>query len=150
MRTRLYFSHQLETLAAKLGEELLAEHRSRDQFASATVVVPNPNLKRWLQLELSRRHGIVANVDFQYAQEGLWKAVAQLQPQSAGPATVIAHLTPEKLQLMVLALLLGNLRGDSELGRALTPVASMLYDAEGRPCRNFAQRLWQLAGRLAT
>ncbi len=150
MSTRIYFSHRLETLAARLAAELLADARGRDPFVpgQAGVIVPNPNIKKWLQLEISRRSGIAANLNFQHLQEGLWEVIGKFREAGeSGPEPQL--LTPEFLQLMVLTVLLGHLRRRTETGKALEPIAFMLYDPQGRPCRNYAQRLWQLAGRLA-
>ncbi len=148
MAVRIYFSHRMETLARHLGDGLQAATAAGDLFQAPRVIVPNPNIKRWLQLQIAEQHGIAANIQFSYLQDGMWEALAELHDQ-AGDEPRPVHLSPEPLQLMILSFLTANLRRPTPVGRALEPIAFMLYDADGQRCRNHAQRLWQLAGQLS-
>lgn len=58
----LFYADRLESLVVPLADSL----RERDPFRSVTIVVPNRNLKRWLELNLSRLLGITANVRFSF------------------------------------------------------------------------------------
>jgi exodeoxyribonuclease V gamma subunit len=59
---RLYHSNALSVLAALLAETLRKD-RSPDQLlVPETILIPQPSMKRWLQLHLATSFGVVANL----------------------------------------------------------------------------------------
>src|SRR5262245_57544412 len=60
----LHTSNRLEILADHLAAALRTPLPS--PFASETVVVQSQGMARWLKLELARRHGICANIQFPF------------------------------------------------------------------------------------
>ena len=53
MSVNIYFSSSQELLAEKLAENLSTERRiNSEPFLTSRVMVPNINLKQWLQLQI--------------------------------------------------------------------------------------------------
>ena len=145
-QVQTYFSHQWEALADTLAEGLATA--ADDPFVRPRVVVPNPQVKRWLQLHIAEHLSVAANIDFAYLKDGLWALLAELDTGAADGETAVQALTPLQRQLLVLARLLdGAGQGGGRDG--LAPLRSMLQQPDGRPCANAAERAWQLAGQLA-
>lgn len=139
MATRIYFSNRLETLTEHLATRLASRQEAADPFAATTIIVPNPHLKKWLQLEIARRHGIAANLDFQYLEQGVWGLLGDLD--EGAPARL---LDQRALQLAILGVFRTQL-GDA----ALAPFQEYLEADAGEPAADYARRAWQLAGKLA-
>ncbi|RMD77056.1 MAG: hypothetical protein D6820_11965, partial [Lentisphaerae bacterium] len=64
MSLQIYFSPYQEALADKLSQDLIEQVSTRSLFETTHIVVPNQQQKRWLQLYLSRKLGVLANVTF--------------------------------------------------------------------------------------
>ena len=52
MALRIFYSDRIEDLAARLKDRLLADRRAADPFAFQQVVVPNPNIAKWLKMRV--------------------------------------------------------------------------------------------------
>ena len=76
----LHFANRLETLADRLAARLGRQAPGRSPFEADEVVVPSAALTRRLIIELARRHGVCANVEFEYLAQWLWKQTARLLP----------------------------------------------------------------------
>lgn len=74
----IHFANRYETLSALLAERLAAGERS--VFVPDQVIVPSAAVRRQLTLELARRHGICANVQFGYLARWLWQLIARVVP----------------------------------------------------------------------
>ncbi len=146
MGTRIYFSHDLDTLSGCLGEHLREPVADADPFQPATVIVPNAHMKRWLQISLAERLGIVANVEFPILPFGLWQLLDDLS--SSDPETERMPLRFDLLRLQIMGLILARTR-PGEADDDFAQLAFMLYDKNGKPARNFAGRLWQISAQLA-
>ncbi|HEX7323913.1 MAG TPA: exodeoxyribonuclease V subunit gamma, partial [Rhodanobacteraceae bacterium] len=68
---RLITSNDTARLADALGARLCAP--TGDPLAPARVLVPQAGLKRWLQVHLAERLGVVANVEFIPPAEFAWE-----------------------------------------------------------------------------
>lgn len=146
MSTHLSFSNRLERLAQRLADHLEHPSPGRDPFAPATVIVPNQNLKKWLQLYLAEAHGVSINLRFPFLERGLWEILNGLREPDS-PAVDL--LDSDRLRAFILAILEGGFqRFDSETREALSPLEDYLWH-EGDPRPNQARRAWQLAERLA-
>lgn len=141
MTLRVCLARRPHTLCAALADEL-GRPCAEDGllFRPARVIVPNPNLKRWLQLELARRNRVAINIQFDYLERGLWSILAALaSPAKPAPALLEA----ETLSMALAAALLSN-PDDA----ALHAFCDYLQSDNGGP-RARTRRAWQLAARLA-
>jgi exodeoxyribonuclease V gamma subunit len=127
----LHRSNRLESLAGALAEQLRVPLHS--PLAAETVLVQSQGMARWLKLELARRLGVAANVEFPFPRafaHGLFRALGftvDARP-SFDPALLVWRL---HALLPVVA---------AEPG--FTAVARFLADGDER-------KRFQLAGRLA-
>jgi exodeoxyribonuclease V gamma subunit len=77
---KLHFSNRFETLADELVDRLGARAPDRPVFAADQVIVPSAAITRRLIIELARRHGVCANVQFSYLASWLWEHGKNLMP----------------------------------------------------------------------
>ena len=63
----LYIADSLELLLDQLQKQL---HRS-DPLQGPRILIPNRNLRRWMQMAIASRHGVSANLNFQYLEQGI-------------------------------------------------------------------------------
>ncbi len=84
MPTQLFFSTNIESLADTFGHQVAAQH---DPFDPGTIIVPNPYLKKWLQLKIAGMNGIALNLNFRYLNDGLWDVISRIFP--ASPPTIL-------------------------------------------------------------
>ena len=139
MAIQLIFSSSVGRLGRALADNLARERRGSDPFSESLVVVPNPNLAKWLTFELAESHGIAANLSFRYLEDGLRLLLG-------GDGARV--LDRDGLRQLIVAVLLA---GSDEpalqpfLGYCASSVSGR-FDPEDREC---ARRVWQLGGRLA-
>ena len=144
MPIELYFSNQLDQLADKFAEVVTVEGRSRENILEpSTVVVPNANLAKWLQLFLARKLSVAMNVAFDYLETGLWEMLAALDPDRA--VRRLQRLDTDGLKILLLHTL-GHLAPDD---MAFVPLIHYLYDRDGSARSDAAARIWQLSEKLA-
>ncbi len=74
-----YSSNQLHLLAGHLSDSLKS-HTPRDSFQPQTILVPNRDMAKWLQLFLSEKQGIAANYRFLMPAEWHWKRIREIYP----------------------------------------------------------------------
>ena len=135
----LYLGTDLESLASELAL-VLDEAVHDDCFRTVTVVVPNRNVRKWLQLYLSRRDGVAINVQFDYLEQVLWKLLCELDPREH-PAPLI-RLEEDHYRLLTLAPLL-----DENADSFTEPLRK--YLGADRERRNWWRRAWNLGDHLA-
>jgi exodeoxyribonuclease V gamma subunit len=123
----LYQSNRLETLAELLAAVL--GQPQADPLASETVIVQAKGLGRWLTLDLAKRFGVCANVQFPLPASFLWKLIETV----LGPQQRQGGFSPDALAWRLDALL-----------RSTPPEALVGYLAD-----NDGRRRWRLACRLA-
>ena len=76
---QLCTSNNTATLADALGERLRS--RGRNPLLPARVLVPQAGLRRWLQMHLAERLGVVANVDFILPAQFAWELLRAARPE---------------------------------------------------------------------
>ena len=76
----LHFANRFETLADQLVRRLGEQAAGRSPFEADEVVVPSAAITRRLIIELARRHGVCANVNFSYLAHWLWRQTERLVP----------------------------------------------------------------------
>ncbi|GLU32532.1 exodeoxyribonuclease V subunit gamma [Trinickia caryophylli] len=138
---QVLYSNRYETLVEALCEDLST--MPADPWASEEVVVPSAAARRHIELELAKRRGICANVNFGYLAQWLWARIG-------GVLEVPAHspLAVERLQWRCYRLF--SERGREEAGLAgagggyASPRLAAYLDAADAPMR------YELARRVAT
>ncbi|EHQ07633.1 exodeoxyribonuclease V subunit gamma [Leptonema illini] len=112
---RIYLSHPLQELADRWIADTSDDLKGADLFHPLRVIVPNRNMKRWLQMYMARKGIVAAHIRFQYVEDGirsLLEGIAgEYNPQV---------LRPLDLQGRILHLLLQDLKSDSPLWPLLT------------------------------
>ncbi|HJP98735.1 MAG TPA: exodeoxyribonuclease V subunit gamma, partial [Rhodanobacteraceae bacterium] len=129
---RLVTSNNAGTLADDLGERLRDPHGN--PLLPSLVLVPQAGLRRWLQVHLAERLGVIANVEFRAPAEFAWDLLRAAQPDLPRRSP----FDPDVMRWHLHALL-----GESLDGPAMAPVREYLQ-SDGDPLRRYA-----LAGELA-
>ena len=81
---RLYHGNDLSLLAGLLSEELRKDFRPENILVPETILIPQPAMKRWLQMVLAEQHGIAANLRFLTPGEFVRDALNANQLEAAG------------------------------------------------------------------
>lgn len=142
MGINLFFSNLLETLTDGLDKVLSLENRNRENiFRAPMVIVPNANLKKWIQLHLAQKNGIIFNINFQYLETGLWQLLELLDPNEKKPDILDLNLR----QLLLLHVLenLDTNQPDFE------PVLHYFQTPGDQKSLLDTKRLWQLSEKLS-
>lgn len=126
---RLHTSNDAARLADALGERLHAAHDH--PLVPARVLVPQAGLKRWLQVHLAERFGVIANVEFTPPAQFAWELLRAARPD-------LPRHSPFEVE--VLRWHLYGLLGERLEGTALAPLREYL-SAGGDPLRRFALSL---------
>jgi exodeoxyribonuclease V gamma subunit len=95
-----YYSGNRLTLLADRLSKCLADHLPDDPLASQTVIVPNRDTAKWLQLQVSDRMGIAANLNFELPAEWHWKRIREIYPDL--PKVLLSDPEPLKWSLFSL------------------------------------------------
>uniref|UniRef100_UPI00356AA5BE exodeoxyribonuclease V subunit gamma n=1 Tax=Rhodohalobacter sp. TaxID=1974210 RepID=UPI00356AA5BE len=74
-----YSGNQLTALADHLSDSLKSQ-KPDDPFQSQTILVPNRDSAKWLQLYLSEKFGIAANYRFMMPAEWHWNQIREFYP----------------------------------------------------------------------
>ncbi|MGN6313546.1 MAG: exodeoxyribonuclease V subunit gamma [Rhodanobacteraceae bacterium] len=130
---RLHTGNDAARLADALGEQLRAPVHG-NPLAPALVLVPQAGLRRWLQVHLAERLGVVANIAFRAPAEFAWDLLRAVHPDLPSRSP----FDPDVLRWHLHALL-----GESLDDASLAPLREYLQ-GDRDPLRRYA-----LAGELA-
>ncbi len=137
---RIFLSHPLQSLAdrwiADVGESI--EHT--DLFDPVRVIVPNRNIKRWLQMYMARKGIVAAHIRFLYVEDGI--------------RSLLDGIATERLPLLLRPLdlrgrILALLQKDLSSGESRWPLLTQQTNPSMRAGAGTSIRLFQLAQRLA-
>lgn len=106
-RSSFYFCNDLAILAGKLDEHLRLTRQNRDPLIPLTILVPNRNVARWLQMYLAESQGptgVSANLQFRYLEDGLKHYITLLDPIKR-PVRIVSR---EETELFLLEILLSG------------------------------------------
>lgn len=81
---RLYHGNDLSLLAGLLSEELRKDFMPENILVPETILIPQPAMKRWLQMVLAEQHGIAANLRFLTPGEFVRDALNANQLEAVG------------------------------------------------------------------
>jgi exodeoxyribonuclease V gamma subunit len=77
----LFYGNDAEALLERLVERLCVPSAQANLLVPEVVLVPQFGLRRWLEIRLAERCGILANVDFFAPAEYAWKLLRAENPQ---------------------------------------------------------------------
>src|SRR5579883_2080076 len=80
MGFRLVYGNDADALLERLAERLCVPHPAAAPLAPEVVLVPQFGLRRWLEIRLAERLGIIANVDFAAPSEYAWRLLRAANP----------------------------------------------------------------------
>lgn len=76
----VYQSNRLEALVTLLAEQCKLPPSS-NPFSPETILVHSPGMSQWLKVQLSKKNGICANVNFPLPSSFIWKLYQHLLPE---------------------------------------------------------------------
>lgn len=131
---RVYHSNRLDVLEA-LMEYIVEQERLDDPFEPEMVLVQSTGMAQWLQMSLSQKFGIAANIDFPLPASFIWEMFVRVLPdipeQSAfnkqSMARKLMTLLPDMLAHDEFAMLRHYLNDDTDK-RKLFQLASRTAD----------------------
>ena len=145
MSLSIYYSDRIEDLAEHLKGKLIEERlASNNPFAFSTVVVPNTNIAKWLQIrKFADEPSLCMGIEFPFIEDCLFKLLADCLPAKERPQL----LPPNAYTVGILSILLND--GDP----ALEPFRKYISgDDKGSfsvDSREKARMAWQLSVKLA-
>lgn len=138
-----HYADSVDSMKNLLFDELSKD--DEDIFIPQRIIVPNINVKRWLQLEIAGKNGICANLDLSYLEKTLITLLDECSDEKADYHKYIFLGDNDRqidLQLMVLSVL-ENGKNEADM----QPVYR--YLGENTERKDTQTRLWQLAEKLA-
>ena len=92
MAFHVFYSDRIEDLAEHLRCDLLAERAEADPFAFLSVMVPNANIAKWLQIRvLAREKRLCAGIEFPFMEHELAKLLAAELPPGENFTLLTGH-----------------------------------------------------------
>jgi len=104
---RVYHSNRLDVLEA-LMEFIVERERLDDPFEPEVVLVQSTGMAQWLQMSLSRRFGIAANIDFPLPASFIWDMFVRVLPDIPGESAFNKQSMSWKLMTLLPALIGGD------------------------------------------
>lgn len=138
-----HYAASVDSMKNLLFDELNRD--DEDIFVPQRIIVPNINVKRWLQLEIARKNEICANLNLSYLEKTLIALLDECSSEKDDYQKYIFLGDNDRqidLQLMVLSVL-ENGKTDADM----QPVYRYLGENQNR--KDAQTRLWQLAEKLA-
>jgi exodeoxyribonuclease V gamma subunit len=130
---RVYHSNRLDVLEA-LMEFIVEQDRLNDPFEPEMVLVQSTGMAQWLQMTLSKRFGIAANIEFPLPASFIWDMFVRVLPEIPEQSAFNKQSMSWKLMTLLPAML------EQE---AFAPLCHYLADD------NDKRKLFQLASRIA-
>ncbi|PWG71120.1 exodeoxyribonuclease V subunit gamma [Enterobacter mori] len=130
---RVYHSNRLDVLEA-LMEFIVERERLDDPFEPEMVLVQSTGMAQWLQMSLSRKFGIAANIDFPLPASFIWEMFVRVLPDIPEQSA----FNKQSMSWKLMALLPDMLSGD-----AFAMLRHYLNDDTDK------RKLFQLASRTA-
>ena len=130
---RVYHSNRLDVLEA-LMEFIVEQDRLADPFEPEMILVQSTGMAQWLQMTLSQRFGIAANIDFPLPASFIWDMFTRVLPGIPKESAFNKQSMSWKLMTLLPTML------DEE---SFTPMRHYLTDDADK------RKLFQLASRVA-
>jgi exodeoxyribonuclease V gamma subunit len=155
---RLFFSNSLDSLSEILREVMSVRNLGAESlFSCPRVVIPNPNVQRWLQLQLARRDGSCLDLGVGEMRDTLWNILIRLGGLEEPPPSLsvrdyqlyVFRALTRTLDLSPDDPIVAGILEPEKLGRDLSPIRHYLY---GSPTAEnpSSLHLWQLSRKLSS
>jgi len=140
MPIQLFFSNTIEALARSLAGEI---SRQYDPFNPVSVIVPNPYMRKWIQITIAEHLGISINIRFHVLTDGLKLMLDYCNPQVDKPS-----LLEQQDILLLLYHAIASIDPESS---PLRPITDYLYADAGSKTKkeDYDHKLFQLSSRLS-
>ncbi len=113
---RLYHSNDLSLLGGIMASLLQSDVDAEDILKPETILIPQPAMKRWLQMVLAQQHGIAANLRFLTPGEFVREALHANQLES-----VASVFSAETLRWRLFSVLLDKTQWQHAALRSIAP-----------------------------
>lgn len=130
-------SYNLNVLGNHLADELMNEV-SDDPFRASQIIVPNRDTLRWLQLLISEKAGIAANIEFLLPAEWEYRMIRKIYPDL--PRTLPSDVGSMKWSIF-------ELLSDEETCSGFQRLHRYIFGRENRESRRAAM---ELSGQIAS
>ncbi|EJC3146366.1 exodeoxyribonuclease V subunit gamma [Escherichia coli] len=101
---RVYHSNRLDVLEA-LMEFIVERERLDDPFEPEMILVQSTGMAQWLQMTLSQKFGIAANIDFPLPASFIWDMFVRVLPEIPKESAFNKHSMSWKLMTLLPQLL---------------------------------------------
>ncbi|OHD40424.1 MAG: hypothetical protein A2015_14000 [Spirochaetes bacterium GWF1_31_7] len=139
MSIQFYLSNNIKTLKDQCIETLLTD-KSHDPFIEQTIIVPNINVKKWLQLEIAKSCGVSTNVNLNYLEKGLVTLLKEVSQNTNIAYYSFLGDNDRKLDFQLLILTAINKLKDSEKSGDIQSILDYINGSN--------KRFWQIAEKL--
>lgn len=118
--------------------------RRGDPFYSPQVIIPNNNLKRWLNLKTAASCGISVNIDYEFLEKGIFDMINGISSGINDEYVLLGYKQHSlDLLLIILSIIIGN------KSKHLEPAQNYIKSStDSETGINFV-KLWQLSEKLA-
>ncbi len=146
MSIDFYYSDKIEDLFQKLNLDITKDYSQYGLFEQPIVFVPNPNVKKWLQINSARQNGICINVDYKYLEEGLTEIIKKFDRHDSYKDYIfLGHKDNHiYLQLLITSLIKRNInKKDFSMINDYVYGGGKKYSEE-----YYIKKIWQLSEKL--
>lgn len=149
MSITIHFSDDTDKLKNMFIEELYSQDRT-DPFKNPFIIIPNINVKKWIQLETASRQGVSANLELHYLEEGLINLINKVSHQKDEKKYIFLGDKDRQLdlQLLILSVIINN-RDNIELEPVKRYINSGRTVSDQPEEATANKRLWQIAEKLS-
>ncbi|EPH0090485.1 exodeoxyribonuclease V subunit gamma [Pluralibacter gergoviae] len=134
---RVYHSNRLDVLEA-LMEFIVEQERLSDPFEAERVLVQSTGMAQWLQMTLSKRFGIAANIEFPLPASFIWDMFVRVLKDKEIPKESAFSKQSMRWKLMTLLPQMLELEAFAPLRHYLAD------DGDSRKCFQLASRIADL------
>lgn len=155
MSIQFYYSETISALKT-IFIETLTQSYGNDPFKTSQIIVPNINVKKWLQLEIAKKNGISTHLKLSYLETSLISLINTVAPITKEEQQRYVFLGDKDrqidLQLMILSII-ENEHYDPDL-ESIYKYLHITKGENGKIIRksdgkDYIKRSWQLAEKLS-
>ena len=132
MGFHLIHGNDVDALLERLADRLRVPASAQNPLAPEIVLVPQFGLRRWLEIRLAEKLGIIANVDFTAPAEYAWRLLRAANPELDETSPFDPRVLPWRIFSA-----LPTLRAEVDS----VELASLLGDGSQRACLRLARQL---------
>ena len=135
MGSQIFYSNRIETLSHRFFEEI----GESSIFNPPLILIPNPHLKKWIQMTMAKKYNIAMNMNFDFLDQGLFNTIVKGEKNQ----NKYELLTKTHIQLMLIHLFSTI---DFKI-KDLKPIHDYLFTSNSND-QTFDIKVWQLTEEL--